>query len=88
MAFKIQDLMIDVMPGGGAIRWADTTQPPPGTLCGNPTCNEPPQCPPPSCKPPSRHDPPGGPKPPEARTAPAGLLRLRQELRQTLAQGR
>jgi hypothetical protein len=79
MAFKIQDLMVDVVPGGEAIRRADTI-----IQCQN--CNSQTQpCPHPSCKGKSHHPPP---KPKEVHTVPAGLFLLRQQLRQTLSQGR
>ena len=90
MAFEIRDLMIDVLPqraGRGGL-WASCTDVTDVTdsECPEPSCG--PQCQPHShCGPVTRPGPPKPPKPgPEGTlAAPAGLLLLRQQLRQTLS---
>lgn len=88
MAFRIQDLLIDVMPEGEAIRrWADTIICPIDSAQCFAASDQ--QCQPaPSCKEPSHKGPRPKPKPEEIHTVPAGLLLLRQQLRHTLSQGR
>jgi hypothetical protein len=85
MAFRIQDLSIQLTPATGrTVMWAtcpDITDI--KSDCPTPSCG--PQCKPHSCGEPS-HRPP---KPPSGiRTAPAGLLLLRLQLHETLAQDR
>jgi hypothetical protein len=86
MAFEIQDLMVDVIPGTGrAPLWATC---PTATMikseCADPSCGG--QCKPHShCGPVTRPEPQPEPRPDEPIAAPAGLLLLRQQLRQTLA---
>jgi hypothetical protein len=87
MAFKIQDLMVDLVPGtGGTAMWLTCNE---GTMiksqCPDPSCAN---CVPHSgCPAASR---PGSPPPPKpdpdgVQAAPRGLVELRQQLRQTLA---